>query len=497
MGKTLFQTVPAAFPAAVLGDGKSVGLLRADGSINALAFPDRAGESWFGADATFTLAPVEAAVASFEYVGVTPVLQTTWQQGDARACVTDFMPLRGNVTGSPTWPRRRIIRIVEALDAEMDFRMVLTAHLGGEPVELLEDPEGVVLVAARESLVFQTSGEVLLAADGVVSSTFRLARGERRVFVLTWHPTPDPEVHSINAREADWELDGTLDYWMTWERRCPFNGVQRAHVMGALVLLAATGGLEPNFIHSQIHFGAQTRLLAAAALSAWGYEEALAVALRGWSPQGERLDELIDGAQLLSALAQAAVSGLIEARVWLPHLEKIEIFAQNLSHCVMDIDALKCSGEQLVALALALDAVFCLEEEGLWRADTMPLRAAQETLKTHMAAVGELPRGWRSLFEPTEVLDGLFLDDPGRPILGWRETLWAVRLTLRAGAYTQARRAMDRFWLTHQTVFCAEIPDAHGADHDLWAHAAWLSALIYLVDPPTPGRLELPDEWDW
>lgn len=496
MEQEVHKTIPVARPAAVVGNGETCALVGTDGTIYWLTFPHAAGVAWLDVGADFTLSPLAAGEASFEYVGQTPVLQTKWCCGESRACVTDFLPVRGAEGGglSPR-PRRRLIRMVEVVEGDMEFAFRLAPRPRGKPVDLVEDPAGLLLVGEGEAMVLQTSGEVRLRGDGVVTDTFRLARGQRRVFVLTWHMNTDPDIVDMPATEPDWELDGTYDYWLAWERRCPFDGVQRPYILRILALLAASHIGTPS-VSAPSFVASPTRLSAAAALAAWGYEEALPERLETWRPQGTHLRDFLEGAGLLDLLAEGYVTGLIGPSLWLPYEITLARWAGHLAEVVLDDAIAHVSTADILTCWLGLRGVMRLADEGLWRSDTARVSEAARRLVASLAGAQDAPPGWGALLQDGENAAGLFLDDPERPDLGWHDTLWAIRCTLDGGAYTQARRALDRFWLNYSPVWKPVPPVSAGADPAHWTQAAWLSARIYLQGPPAPGRVDLPDAWD-
>jgi GH15 family glucan-1,4-alpha-glucosidase len=74
---------------------------------------------------------------------------------------------------------------------------------------------------------------------------FSVAAGERKSFVLTWHPSHDEAPKLIDACKS---LDTTEEYWREWSSRCTYRGEWREAVMRSLITLkgmtyAPTGGI--------------------------------------------------------------------------------------------------------------------------------------------------------------------------------------------------------------------------------------------------------------
>jgi hypothetical protein len=424
-----------------------------------------------GGSVTFELAPDGPAAASRTYVGETAVLQTSWAAQGARVEVTDFLPVRLGPGGDPSRPRhphRRLVRLVEATAGPVRLRFRLAACPGGRVAELVEDPAGLLLVGAGASVVLQTTGEVVLRADGAVEGTFELAQGQRRAFMLTWHDSEDPNVADEATTAPDWELDGTFEFWLTWARGCPFQGAQR----GALVRLAALTRAAGLGACSE-----EARLLGAAALAAWGFEEALPEALASETA----FDDLSAFAWLLDALAEGNATGLLPPFGWLPRADRLVAAADGLAGA-----AARRAAPGPVACAAGLWGAIRLVDEGLLQAEAAPWREALARLASE--PVG-LSAGWQeTLALPPSLCPAapagleVPIDQEGavEPVA----RLWRIRRALAVGAWLQARRALD--------ALLQEPPEA--LPPTAWAQALWLGARIHLLEPPAPGRMSLPDD---
>ncbi|MEB3330204.1 MAG: hypothetical protein VKQ33_13315 [Candidatus Sericytochromatia bacterium] len=464
----LTLTVRQGGSQAWLGDCGAVASVSGEGTVAWLP----AGEA--GGVVVFELAPEGPAGASRSYVGETAVLQTSWAVGDARVEVTDFLPVRLGAGGDPTRPQhphRRLVRLVEATAGPVRLRFRLAASPGGEPARLVEDPNGVRLVGAGAAVVLQTAGEVVLRPDGVVEGALALARGERRAFLLTWHACEAPEVPEVAASVPDWELDGTFEFWLAWARGCPFRGAQR----GAFVRLAAltrAAGLGAG--------GGEGRLLGAAALAAWGFEDVLPVVLG----QPGALEDLGAAAWLLDALAEGYATGLLPPFDWLPQARMLASVADALAGC-----AARRGPPGPLACAAGLWGAIRLVDEGLLQAEAAPWQEALARLAATPVSPAWPGGAWQEALGLPEALwppDAAGLEAPLdlEGAVAPLTRLWRIRRALAVGAWLQARRALDAMLLE----------PVEALPREAWSQALWLGARIHLLEPPGPGSRALPED---
>ncbi len=491
MDGELTLTVQAARPAAALGDTRTVALVGADGAIEWLAFPNADGATVFdaGADAAavFALAPAGEATATREYVGETPVLRTGWTTPGGRANVIDFMPVRagaGNEVGEPRLHVRRVARLVEGIEGEVAFAFRLAPRPGGLLPEIIEDSNGLLFVAGGMALVLQTAGEVVLRPDGSVDGHFVITQGQRQAFLLTWFDDADPDVAEATTSEPEWDLDGTYDYWLRWGRQCPFQGVQRDHVLRLLALIKAWAP------HAGADFGPGTpplfespwRALAGPVLAAWGHESELAALLTTWRPDPASPDDRARAGWLLDALATGNLTGLLDPFAWMPHWEGLAAAADALAASTGSI------AHDLAAVA-GLRGAIALADDLMLEGDAAAWSTGAEAAAARLATAPGAPPGWDVALglreEPagrTPLASGAGVPDAGT-------AYWAIRRELAGGAYLQARRLLDDFIARH-------VPAQPGPGPDPGALAAvlWLAAQIYLQGPPTPERVSLPGD---
>jgi GH15 family glucan-1,4-alpha-glucosidase len=232
---------------AIIGDMHTVALVGSNGSIDWLCLPKFSSDACFasllGIDANgywriSTKDPNPSVKRGYQ--GDTLVLETEYTTTTGRARVVDFMPVQSR--------DRRIIRIVQGLDGQVDMHMRMVIRFDyGKTVPWVRhlDNSGFVAIAGPNALTLHTSvqthGEDLSSV-----ADFTVSKGEDKSFVLTWHPShedPSPTIPVVNPI-----LKKTLDYWTEWAGKCRYRGPWRAAMIRSLITLKAltyepTGGI--------------------------------------------------------------------------------------------------------------------------------------------------------------------------------------------------------------------------------------------------------------
>jgi GH15 family glucan-1,4-alpha-glucosidase len=213
---------------AAIGDGRTVGLVSLDGSIDWLCFPDHDSPAVFGAlldpegGGRFALAPDGRFDAERRYIPETNVLETTYTTADGVVRVTDLMTLENG--GLVPWIE--VVRKVEGLSGAVPMRWSLEPRFGfgkGETrIELRKD----VPVASSDgdslALVSWDAGRPEVTADRIAGS-FRASGGSTALLALSGaHASP---VHLQPRDGVELRIDGTVESWKRWVRgRHPYEG---------------------------------------------------------------------------------------------------------------------------------------------------------------------------------------------------------------------------------------------------------------------------------
>ena len=168
----------------------------------------------------------------------TLVLETEFVCDGGAARVVDFMP-----TGDG---RCDVVRIIEGLEGEVPFEMLLDVRFGfGADAPLIEKTaDGICFMAGPDALVLR--GPAPLQSDGRrVSAYLNVKKGDRIPLQLTWFLSHESPPQGLDADQA---LASTESYWRTWAGRCTYEGRWRDAVVRSLITLkgmtyAPTGGI--------------------------------------------------------------------------------------------------------------------------------------------------------------------------------------------------------------------------------------------------------------
>lgn len=483
---------------AVLGNTQSLALIHESGAVAWAAFPwlddqpvfEQEGLPFTNAlthGGVFELEPDEPYTIERAYMGETSVLHTTYTTAGGKALVMDYLPIRpGRSVHEARVVKQRLIRVVEGMAGEMAFHWRFSARPEGllRP-DLSLDPNGLVCSGQESSLLLQTEAEAHLQ-ELQATGHFAVAAREKRHFVLTHVPNPDPDVPEVSATEPEWEMDGTFDFWLAWARHCPFQGAQREVVLKLAGMLKAWwvpphhhgGRLDAEF------YANPACILAPVALAAWGWEGELADAMKVWAPKPESTFDRAASAWLLEALATAQATGLVEATLVTPHWARlqpmVDAIAAEAGSTEPDVRLLMWRGLR-AGLSLA-DELLLPGDQARWR-----------------AALAEAERGLDLTGSRAELAQALGLEaasppETDEPPTDGLAASWRIRRELATGGYLQARRRMDHLLLAYGPLGVLAEADRVWPDPGELAFVLWTAAEIYLQGAPEAGRVDMPGD---
>jgi GH15 family glucan-1,4-alpha-glucosidase len=225
---------------AALGDGRTVALVAADGSIDFLSLRDVHSPSTFAAlldpekGGRFGLAPTAKFDAERRYLDRSNVLETTYTTKDGVVRVTEAL----SVQDGGLLPWTEIARRVEGLSGEvaMTWRVEPRFDWGRVPPTIEMRRGSVVASGAglRVGIYTWDAGELAIGEDAV-QGVFSIRAGERALLVLCAtedEPIPMPERHDVERR-----LDQTVEVWRRWLGAWDYDGPWAEHVARSTLAL--------------------------------------------------------------------------------------------------------------------------------------------------------------------------------------------------------------------------------------------------------------------
>ena len=175
---------------------------------------------------------------SRRYRGDTLILETEIEAASGTVRLIDFMPPRGE---NPD-----LIRIVEGIGGEVLMQMELIVRFDyGHIVPWVRDRHGgLEAIAGPDGLILRTPVKTQ-GKDLTTVAEFKVKKGDRVPFVLTWFASHGSPPKPVNADHA---LRDTEKFWSQWAGQCHRKTPWDEAVVRSLVTLkgltyAPTGGL--------------------------------------------------------------------------------------------------------------------------------------------------------------------------------------------------------------------------------------------------------------
>ncbi len=220
----------------IIGNQRTAALVSRSGSIDWLCAPN------FDSDACFaglvgydehghwSIRPsARIRETRQRYDGDTLVLVTEIACEGGTMRIVDFMP--------PNPQRCDIIRLIEGVEGEVPFEMVLNARFGfgANAPWIKRVADGWTLTAGPDALILRTD---VAAQNEVgqlrVEGTVR--QGEQLSFQLSWYPSHEAPPAPLDAIA---ERARATESWTQWANRCIYRGPFREPVLRSLLTLKA------------------------------------------------------------------------------------------------------------------------------------------------------------------------------------------------------------------------------------------------------------------
>ena len=236
---------------AAIGDGRTVALVAADGSVDFLSLPTLHSPTTFGAlldpeqGGRFTLAPRGEYEAARRYVRRTNVLETTYRTGDGVVRVTEALTLQDG--GLLPWVE--LARRIEGVEGSvpMEWRLEPRFDWGREAPRI--ERSGDLLLAAGAGIQLAVhswdAGEVE-AEEEALGGSFAISAGERALLALVAaHEQP---LHAPSREHVEARLDAATRVWERWLGMWAYDGpweeeVARSALALKLLVYAPNGSI--------------------------------------------------------------------------------------------------------------------------------------------------------------------------------------------------------------------------------------------------------------
>jgi len=237
MGHTGYHPLRAY---AVIGDGRTTGLVSSHGSVDWLCLPNLDSPSVFGGllDAkkggSFSLGPQTPFTSTRRYVPDTNVLETVFETEAGTVRVTDAMLL----PDSNLSPARELARRVDGVSGNVPMRWRVEPRFGyaSRRMRVTSRAGTPVFEAGKDALAVCTweAGDPILE-DTAVGGGFRVEAGSRSLLALSaahQEPLVLPSREEVEAR-----LNSTTGFWKKWAAGRVFEGPWREAVVRSALAL--------------------------------------------------------------------------------------------------------------------------------------------------------------------------------------------------------------------------------------------------------------------
>jgi GH15 family glucan-1,4-alpha-glucosidase len=239
------QSIPAIQDYGAIGDCRSVALVSRHGSLDWLCWPRLDSGSIFAAivdrfrGGHWSIHPQGEFRSEQHYIPGSNVLQTLFASSDARATLTDLMPVSGeDYKQTAMVPDRHLLRELQCTDGEMDFEMDFRPRpdYARRPVTLsTEGALGLRIAMGRGVGWLRSNAPLHPDADGA-TARFRLRRGESLQFSLTYTEEA-PAVLLPLGEPAHAAIDRSVQWWRGWLTQSQYRGPYRNEVERSLLAL--------------------------------------------------------------------------------------------------------------------------------------------------------------------------------------------------------------------------------------------------------------------
>jgi GH15 family glucan-1,4-alpha-glucosidase len=223
-----------------LGDGRSVALSGADGSIDWWCVPNLDSQPLFDRlldpeeGGRFTVTPIEPFEVERRYLPDSNVLETIFVTASGRAKITESM--NSGTAGRLPWAE--LARRIEGLDGTVTFALEMRPGRradGASPYQSKIGKHEVFHVGTVLGLFLHTSGLQVERSDEAVTGTLTITQGQREIVAIVageGEPLVVPDIADIDDR-----IDVSDAEWRAWSNRIDHDGPHRDSFIRSVLAL--------------------------------------------------------------------------------------------------------------------------------------------------------------------------------------------------------------------------------------------------------------------
>jgi GH15 family glucan-1,4-alpha-glucosidase len=236
---------------AAIGDGRTVALVSADGSVDFMSLPSLHSPTTFAAildperGGRFSLAPCVRFEAARRYLGRTNVLETTYRTGAGVARVTEALTLQDG--GLLPWVEHA--RRIEGVEGSVPFEWRLEPRFdwGREPPRIARRGDRMLVEGAGIQLaVHSWDAGAIEPEEDALAGSFEIAAEERALLALV--ASHEQPLHAPSRDHVEARLDATRSVWERWLGMWAYDGpweeeVARSALALKLLVFAPDGSI--------------------------------------------------------------------------------------------------------------------------------------------------------------------------------------------------------------------------------------------------------------
>ena len=239
----------------IIGNTRSTALIAYDGSIDWCCMPRFDSPSIFGRildnkiGGSWKISPLKKGKAYQFYIGKTNVLETVFELDCGRVKIIDFMPY----SDDPIWTNQpEIHRLIKCDKGTVPMELILHPRFnyGKWAANMSRDGPGFTISDQtisdqRANMVFSTSLDIRFNQGEELVHKFKLSKGDKEVFVLSYGELFPREVEDYGSYN---KLKMTEKFWSSWAENLKYDGmwkdfVTRSALVLRLLIYSPTGAM--------------------------------------------------------------------------------------------------------------------------------------------------------------------------------------------------------------------------------------------------------------